>query len=281
LRGWWPIVAALAVLYVPMYVDISQIFWRRDRDTAGPIILAVVVWLIARERELFQTVYAGNGNGDRRQGLGLGLLAVGFVCYVLGRSQIIYQLQALSQIPVLFGIACLLLPRKDLRRLRFPILLLLFLVPVPGSVMDGLLLPLKQWVSQFVTWLLYCAGFPIARNGVVITIGNYELLIADACAGLNSMVALSGIGLLYVYFAGHLSRWWNAALLISVLPIAFAANVIRVLSLVLVTYYAGDRAGRSFHDNAGYLEILAAFACFFGVDRMLGYVSGAARTRAA
>jgi exosortase len=146
---------------------------------------------------------------------------------------------------------------------------LLFLVPVPGSVLDEVLLPLKQWVSQFVTWLLYCAGYPIARNGVVLTIGNYELLIADACSGLNSMLALSGIGLLYVYLAGHQSRWWNAVLLISVLPIAFAANILRVLSLVLITYYAGDRPGRWFHDKAGYLEILAAFACFFGFDHLL------------
>src|SRR5450755_1719226 len=136
LRGWWPIVAALAVLYVPMYVDIYQIFWRGDRDAAGAIILAVVVWLIARERELFQSVDAGDD--DRRRALGLGLLAVGLVCYVVGRSQIIYQLEALSQIPVLFGVACLLLRRQDLRRLWFPILLLLFLVPVPGSVMDEL-----------------------------------------------------------------------------------------------------------------------------------------------
>jgi exosortase B len=278
-RGWWPIIVALAVLYVPMYADMYQIFWRSDHDAAGAVILVVVVWLIAHERELFRTVDAGEG--DRRRGLGAGLLAVGLVCYVLGRSQVIYQLQALSQIPVLFGLAYLLLRTRDLRRLWFPFLLLLFLVPIPGSVMDEVLLPLKQWVSQFVTWLLYCAGYPIARNGVVLTIGNYELLIADACSGLNSMVALSGIGLLYVYLAGHRSRWWSAALLISVLPIAFAANVVRVLSLVLVTYYAGDRAGRSFHSNAGYLEILAAFVCFFGFDRLLLHVSSASRAQAA
>jgi exosortase/archaeosortase family protein len=69
--------------------------------------------------------------------------------------------------------------------------------------------------------------------------------------------------------------------LLSVLPIAFSANVLRVLTLVLITYYAGDRAGRSFHDKAGYLEIVAAFAFFFGFDRLLGYVSGAARARTA
>jgi exosortase B len=270
-RRWWPVALGIAVLYVPTYVGIYQAFWYRDRGTPGPVVLAIVVWLISRERQLFHVQTAVS---DRMRRLGIGLLVGGLGCYVLGRSQTIYQLEVLSQIPVLLGITCVLLGRPGIRRLWFPIMLLLFLVPIPGSIMDALLFPLKQWVSEIVEWLLYMAGLPIARNGVVLTIGNYSLLISDACSGLNSMVALAGIGLLYVYLAGHRSRWMNAVLLVSVLPIAFAANVIRVLLLVVLTYLAGDVVGRSFHDNAGYLEIAAAFGLFFAVDHLLnGFLS--------
>jgi exosortase len=128
-----------------------------------------------------------------------------------------------------------------------------------------------------VVALLYHAGLPVARNGVMITIGSYELLIADACSGLNSMVALSGIGLLYVHLAGRRSPWLNAALLVSVLPIAFSANVVRVLGLVLLTYYAGERTGSSFHHSAGYIEILVAFGCFFAFDHLLTQICSARR----
>jgi exosortase len=113
------------------------------------------------------------------------------------------------------------------------------------------------------------AGYPIARTGVVLVIDSYSLLIADACSGLNSMLALSGIGLLYVYLAGHSQRWMNAVLLLSILPIAFIANIIRVLLLVLVTYYEGDAAGRAFHDQAGVLEIALAFGGFFLLDHLM------------
>ena len=211
IRGWWPVVVGLCVLYVPMYMDIAKVFWRGGHDTAGPLILAVALWLIARTHSQFGPVH--NTSPGSQPAFGAVILTSGLVCYVVGRSQHVFQLQAISQIPVLIGIGLLLLEPKHLRRLFFPVLLLLFLVPVPGSVMDELLLPLKQWVSQLVTWILYSTGYPIARNGVVITIANYQLLIADACSGLNSMVALFGIGLLYIHLAAHAGRWHNTMLL--------------------------------------------------------------------
>jgi exosortase B len=271
LTAWWPVLGGLAVLYVPMYIDIEQVIWRQEPGTAAPIILAIVAWLILRERKLISTPTLTR---ERSTALwGKVALASGLLCYVAGRSQMVLQLQAISQIPVLLGLSMLLVNRQGRRRLWFPILFLIFLVPVPGSVLDELLLPLKQWVSQSVVWLLYHAGLPVARNGVVITIGSYELLIADACSGLNSMLALSGIGLLYVYLAGKRELWLNVAMLLSVVPIAFGANLLRVMGLVLLTYYDGDRTGRAFHHNAGYIEILAAFGCFFLLDHLLTRVS--------
>jgi exosortase len=201
---------------------------------------------------------------------GLAVLVPGLVLYVLARAQSIYSLEILAQIPVLLGVAWLLWGAGGLRRLWFPIALIAFVVPIPGSMLDALLLPLKDWVSATVDAILHLFGYPIARNGVLLMIGPYRLLIADACSGLNSMVALSGIGLLYVYLAAHRGRGHTIALLASILPIAFAANVMRVLLLVLITWYQGEAAGRSFHDHAGLLEVLLAFGAFFALDRVLG-----------
>jgi exosortase len=144
-------------------------------------------------------------------------------------------------------------------------------------MLDALLLPLKDWVSAIVDTTLHALGYPIARNGVLLMIGSYRLLIADACSGLNSMVALSGIGLLYVHLAAHRSPVRNAALLASILPIAFAANIVRVMLLVLITYYGGESAGRAFHDHAGLIEVLLAFGAFFALDRLLGIGGGMPR----
>jgi exosortase len=146
---------------------------------------------------------------------------------------------------------------------------LCFLVPIPGSVLDFLLLPLKKYVSIIVENLLYLFGYPIGRTGVVLTIGPYQLLIADACSGLNSMIALSAVGVLFAYLIHSDNRAYNAVLLLSILPIAFLSNIVRVALLMLVTYYFGDHAGQQFHDYAGYLEIVFAFGLFFALDAIL------------
>jgi exosortase B len=267
LRVWLPLLVGLSILYVPAYLDLQRTFWQDEQAAHGPLILLMTGWLIWRERAAL-SVFDHRGS----RALGTTLLVVGLLFYVLGRSQGLHQLDVGSQIPVLLGVVYLMLGTAGVRRLWFPILMLAFLIPVPGSMLDQLLLPLKEWVSSLVDMTLHAAGYPIARNGVVLIIGTYSLLIADACSGLNSMVALSGIGMLYVYVAGHRNRALNAVLLLSILPIAFLSNVIRVMTLVLVTYYGGEGAGQEFHDHAGYLEIVLAFGGFFAVDRLMLWI---------
>lgn len=261
---WLGILLALLVMYLPSYRALASTFWVMSDSAEGAIILAISVWLLWRERDVFLSM---PDPGFRAAGVVLFLF--GLILYSLGRSQEFFQFEVGSQIPVLLGIAVLLLGRQGLKRLWFPILFLFFLVPIPGSVMDSVLLPLKQAVSWIVDDLLHAAGYPISRNGVVLVIGAYQLMIADACSGLNSMVALSGIGLLYVYLVSRDDKITMTLLLLSVLPVAFVANIVRVVILVLVTYYMGDEAGQKFHDYAGLLEIGMAFGAFFLLDSVL------------
>jgi exosortase B len=262
---WLPVGLGLLVLYVPSFIDLSRTFWRTEVGGHGPIILAVVLWLLWREREaLISSV-----PDTRMPRLGGALVAFGLLLYVLGRSQEFFQFEVGSLIPLLYGIVLALRGKNAAKRLWFPIFFLCFLVPLPGSLLDSILIPLKKYVSIIVEQILYTLGYPVARTGVVLTIGPYQLLIANACSGLNSMIALSGVGLLFMYLIKHPSKTYNVILLLSILPIAFLANILRVLLLMLVTYYWGDSAGQSFHDYAGYLEIVFAFGAFFAMDAVL------------
>jgi exosortase/archaeosortase family protein len=101
----------------------------------------------------------------------------------------------------------------------------------------------------------------------MITVGRYELLVADACSGLNSMFSLAALGALFIHIMGRKGRLHTAVLVLSILPIAFAANIVRVISLVLLTYHFGDAAGQGFlHGAAGILLMLVALAAFFALD---------------
>ena len=139
---------------------------------------------------------------------------------------------------------------------------------------------MKQWISDIVETLLYGLGYPIARTGVILSIGQYQLMVADACSGLHSMFSLSALGTLFMYLMARKSKLHNAIMLAAILPIAFAANLIRVIVLVLVTYYLGDEAGQGFlHGMAGMVLMIAALIFFFALDSLLMLVLRERQTR--
>jgi exosortase/archaeosortase family protein len=113
-------------------------------------------------------------------------------------------------------------------------------------------------------------GYPIARTGVILQIGQYKLLVADACAGLHTLFTLEALGLLYLNIVRHDSLFRNIALAILIVPISFTANVIRVMVLTLITYHYGDEAGQGFlHGFAGMVLFLTALLLIIGVDSLL------------
>lgn len=265
---WLPVVAGLLVLYVPTFYDLANTLWREDDYSYGPIILAVIVWLIWDRRRVLPASPA-----RKAPVLGFSILVVGLLFYVLGRSQDINVLQIGSLIPVFAGVLLAMRGRPALRDMWFMLLFIVFLVPFPNIFVDAVTGPLKQLVSQVAENVLYAAGYPIARSGVMITIGQYQLLVADACSGINSMFSLTAMGLLYLYLVHRGSRLHNVLVLASLLPFAFCANVVRVIFLVLVTYHFGDAAGQGFlHGFSGMVLFAIALVSVVALDALLARI---------
>lgn len=267
---WFPVAVGLFVLYAPTFYDLATTLWQQDEYAHGPIILAVIVWLIwDRRKALFVAPAAATPVA------GYALLVFGLLLYAVGRSQdiILFEVGALA--PILAGVLFATRGWPALRAFGFALLFIVFLVPLPGITINALTALLKSNVSAIAERLLYAADYPIARNGVVLTIGQYQLLVADACSGLNSMFSLSALGLLYLYLMRHKSWLRNGLLLASILPIAFCANIVRVMILVLVTYYFGDAAGQGFvHNFAGMLLFIVALVGLFAFDTLLRVAGG-------
>ena len=93
---------------------------------------------------------------------------------------------------------------------------------------------------------LKAVGLPVARQGVIIFVAQYELLVEDACSGMNSLMGLTAVSLLYGYFARGASIANSIFMVCLAIPVAMAANVVRVALLVLVTYTFGDAVEQSF-----------------------------------
>lgn len=262
------LLVGLVVLYLPTYYSLSQTFWNTEEQGHGPLILAVAIYLTWTKR----SALAGEEAEGASAVAAWAMLVTGLLFYILGRSQGIILFEAGSQILVFGATAAFLGGRTALRALAFPLFFLIFMLPLPGVVVDAITGPLKHNVSAIAEYILYGAGYPIARHGVVLTIGQYQLLVADACSGLHSMFSLSALGLLYLYLMRHTNVVRNGVLILSILPIAFAANIIRVMVLVLVTYHFGDEAGQGFiHGFAGMALFVIALLIIFVLDGVLGF----------
>jgi exosortase B len=244
---------------------LAERIWPSDEQGHGPIILAVALWLLFGKRHELAALPA-----QPDKWLGYPVLAFGVLLYALGRSQFIMFFEVFSQIVVLAGLVLLFSGRKGLRLVWFPLFFLLFMVPLPGTLVASVTGPLKSAVSAVASNLLYHLGYPVGRAGVVLSVGPYQLLVADACAGLNSMFTLEALGLLYMNLMGYTNAVRNTVLAILIIPISFVANIVRVMILVLVTYHFGDEAGQGFiHGFAGMVLFMVGLILMLFTDKVL------------
>lgn len=256
--------AGWLALYLPIYLDFAAGAWRRDENAHALIVMAIAAGAagVRLATEKFALT-----RRPAEIAAGAAIVIAGIMAATFGKITEADLVASGSQTPVAFGAALALFGWPGVRRLWFPILLTLYLIVWPGWALDALTGPLKIAVSQAVATALYAAGLPVAHAGAVIAAGPYQLLVADACAGLNSLIALTAVGAVYLYMIKHKDWRVNALVLASLIPIAVIANVCRVTLLVLITYFLGFDAGQGFlHDGAGLLMFAVALALVFAID---------------
>ncbi len=267
-RAWLIALLGFAAMYLPVYWWAANGIWQTDEQAHGALILVVMLWLFWGLREAIAALPPRPSPG-----WGWSVFAFGLLVYLAGQVFQISILQFASQPLAVAGILLLMKGPAATRLAWFALFYFIFMIPLPGIVVDAVTGPLKRWISVIVVELLYDVGYPISRNGVILTIGQYQMLVADACSGLHSMYSLSALGTLFMYIMARTSKVHNAIMLASILPIAFVANIIRVIALVLITYHLGDEAGQGFlHGTSGMVLMLVALLAFFSLDTLLARV---------
>jgi exosortase len=259
----WPLLAGFAVLAIPTAITLAELDWTRENGAHEPIVLAVSCWLFWRQWPQARSA-AVLGHWAPT----LLLLLIALPTYVFGRAYDFPTLEAAG----LFGAGLALLHARFglavIRALWFPILFTAFAIPPPQALLDTLTAPLKELVSYLATSSLALLGLPVARQGVVIFVAQYQLLVEDACSGMNSLVGLTALSLLYGFLSQGQSLANSAFMIILAIPAAIAANVARVALLVLVTYVFGDAAAQGFmHFAAGIVLFSIALLLIFATDK--------------
>jgi len=257
------IAAGLALMAVPILIDLGRGVWRTDQGAHGPLILVLGLWLIVRQLK-------GLKRAETPGAPWLVAIVAILPLYVLARMTgqlwlgwIMLMLAAVVAVHELLG-------RAGLRALWFPLAFLALMVPPPGLVTGPAIYALNQGLASGAVDVFRAAGADVAAGGALIYLGPYELQMAEACAGMGSLASLFAIGMLYLYLRhdGDWRRCWRTVL--AMVPIAILANFLRVLLLMAITLGLGDGVAQSWvHPFAGLILFGIAMLTLILVDRLL------------
>ncbi len=262
---WLVALAGFAALALPSFWDLLWGEWSSYSQGHEVLLLAAAGWLF------YQKAGAVRALPDQAVRWGpVLLLVLGLLLYAFGRTQQFLRIELLSLWLILVAMLACFKGWAVLRSLWFVLLFSLFVIPLPFALVLVVTGPLKEAVSVVASTVLGWVGYPVGHVGVVITVGQYQLLVAEACAGLHSMFILESMGLLFSNLMNYQSWVRNGLMAVLVVPVSFIANVLRVMILVVLTYHFGDGVGQGFlHDFAGLALFALALVLISGVDRLL------------
>jgi exosortase len=238
--------------------------WSTEQGGHGLLVLVTGIWAVWRELR--------GKDFERRPGslrVGVPPLIFTLALFVVARITGILEVEAFAMYGALISAAYLIFGGAVMRAIWFPLLYLAFTLPPPDTVVAAVTQPIKIAISAWAVSLLDVLGYPVASSGVTIQIGQYQLLVAAACAGLNSIVTLTALCVFYVYLRHRSDPLACVVIALAAIPVAVISNFARVITLVLVTYHFGDAAAQGFvHDFAGLLMFSVALLTIFGIDKL-------------
>lgn len=276
LGGALPLALAFAILAVPTFANLGDEVWSREFGAHGPIVLCTGAWLLWRQIPEFRK--EGVAGSPWLTAL---VLLPSLAVYTFGRAYDFISLETVGLYGVGLAILHAVVGLRMMLRNWFPLFYLGFMVPPPQWVIDRITAPLKEFVSYAATEPLYLIGIPLSREGVTIFVAQYQLLVEDACSGMNSLVGLTAISLLYIYLMRGSSVAYSLVLTAFIIPIAIVANILRIIILILLTYFFGDEVAQGFtHFAAGLVLFATALLLVFAIDKAIFFLKGRWERRA-
>lgn len=253
--------AVLALILLPGLREMAAVWSRLDYYSHGYMIPFVALWAASAQRHVLPRLPRSH---DAR---GAALIAASLVAYLLGLAAGLVWLAGVATVAVLAGAVLYARGPAWLRALAFPIGYLLFMVPVPDAWLAPLIVRLQLLVSSAGTALLHVLGQPVLRVGNVLQLpSGEELFVAEACSGITSLITLVPLGVFLAYFVER-GFWRRSLLVLTVVPVALAGNLVRVLLTVAVAGELGAEAATesSLHVWVGLSTYVLACLVLLGV----------------
>ena len=253
-------------IYVPVFKELYGVRWDTVDYTHAFFIFPISLWLTWRKRAHLKDLAKNIKQGKNL--FGFIVLFIGILLYIFGVRQDYLFITTLSLVPLLFGLLIYLYGTHVAKSLSFPILYLLLLVPPPFGILDSITLPMRHGISVLTEKILFILNYPISREGLMLTIGYNEIFMGQPCSGFRSLITMFSLVLVYVYIIkGSLTKKLSLTALI--IPFALLGNLVRVITLCLITFYFGEEAGQGFfHNFSGIVMFIITILGLISIESM-------------
>lgn len=262
LVGW------MAAFY-PLYPELISNWLNNSNNSHGilvPFISFYFIWLKRVELNTVASQTSYVGLAILFSSLAVYLIAYAGALAVVARAMIVFSLIGL----VIFNWGW-----QVFTKLRFPLLFLFFLVPIPDAIYTYFAFPLQLFASQVSTALIRLTSIPVFREGNMLYFVQTQLEVAEACSGLRSITSYCMLAVLFAYLLPN--NWFRRGILVSsAIPMAMAVNILRVTGTGILAHFWGGEVARGFlHDFSGMAVFALGFLLLAAEYRLLTPKSGA------
>jgi exosortase len=264
--SWWQtavLVALIGWLYSSILWQLGKQWWNDPNFSHGFFVPAFSVFVLWQERSrLISLPRKPSSWGLLIIILSLGVLILG----VMGAELFLSRVSLLLLIAGLMGY---FLGWSYLREAFFPWAFLILMIPIPALMLNQITFPLQVLASKVSAGVLPLFGVPALREGNVIVLPSMALEVAEACSGIRSLLSLTTLAIIYGYFM-ETRLWIRIALALASVPIAVAANSLRIVGTgLLVQYWDPSKGEGFFHSFSGWLIFVVSLAMLYLLHELL------------
>jgi exosortase D (VPLPA-CTERM-specific) len=224
----------------------------------GLLIPPVAVFLMWQQKDRLERIpFTANW-------WGVALVVLGGALLVVGQLGTVYTAVQYAYVITVYGLVLSFLGWTAFRLIAVPLLILLFMIPLPEFVMNNLSTKLQLLSSQLGVDFMRVFGISVFLEGNVIDLGGYKLQVAEACSGMRYLFPLMTLGFLMAYF--YKGAFWKRVLLfLSSIPITVLMNSVRVGTIgVMVEHWGIEMAEGFLHEFQGWMIFMVSMVLMLG-----------------
>jgi len=261
-----PLIAGVVFLlaYLPTLIWMWDRWYARDSYYSHgiliPVVSIILIWQMRWELAKIK---------KSSSGWGLPLIITGMAVHVFGVLMRVYFVSGFSMLLVLVGLILFFYGKAVFKKIMFPVLFLVFMIPVPLVIIVNISFKMKIFAAKIAAIVLNSSGIPAVREGSLIRMRHTQVVVDDVCSGLRSLISLMALGSIFAYWMkATLGR--KLALFLTAIPIAVITNVLRIIFLACVAEIWGVKiAGGFLHDASGFLVFAGAFVLLYVMARVI------------